>query len=179
MKWSIELYRKALKFAAAAHGTQKVPGQQYSYVVHIAAVCSEIMNALQYEKGADADLAVCCALLHDTIEDTKVPPVELEEAFGRDVWMGVSALTKRKGLLKSAAMTDSLKRILNEPYEIGMVKMADRITNLNQPPAKWPLSKSREYYEEAKQIHKALKRCSAYLSARLLSKIKDYEEYLK
>jgi (p)ppGpp synthase/HD superfamily hydrolase len=133
MQWSVELYRKALKFAANAHGQQVVPGQKYSYVVHLCSVCAEVMNALQFEKQADADLAICCALLHDTLEDTTVPPVELEEAFGRDVWMGVAALTKKKRLSKSAAMADCLERILIEPKEVGMVKMADRITNHDQP----------------------------------------------
>jgi (p)ppGpp synthase/HD superfamily hydrolase len=179
MQWSVELYRKALKFAANAHGKQIVPGQKYSYVVHLSCVCAEVMNALQFETDVNADLAICCALLHDTLEDTKVPPVELEEAFGRDVWMGVGALTKKKHLSKAAAMADSIDRVLKEPKEVGMVKMADRITNLDQPPEPWSVVKVKKYHEEAKLIHGKLKHCSPYLAKRLLERIHDYEVYTK
>jgi len=178
MRWSIDLYRKALEFAAFAHRRQKVPGKPYSYVVHLAAVCGEVAAALQVEEHSNPDLAIACALLHDTLEDTCTAPVKVEEAFGRDVYTGVAALTKNKGLSKAASMADSLGRILTEPVEVGMVKMADRSVNLSQPPRKWKRKKVQYYHEEARLILKALRGCSKYMSDRLEKKIEEYAAYL-
>jgi len=58
-----------------------------------------------------------------------------------------------------------------------MVKMADRITNLQPPPGYWSNEKRSMYLEEAKEIHAVLKDASPYLSARLSDKIKAYKKY--
>jgi len=42
---------------------QKVPGSDLPYVVHVAMVAMEVINALQAEEGTDGNLAVQCALL--------------------------------------------------------------------------------------------------------------------
>lgn len=51
-----------------------------------------------------------------------------------------------------------------------MVKMADRITNLQPPPKHWTPEKISRYREEACQIHQALKGACSYLAARLQEK---------
>lgn len=38
---------------------------------------------------------------------------------------------------KKLQMQDSLRRIKSQPREVWMVKMADRITNLQPPPGHW------------------------------------------
>jgi (p)ppGpp synthase/HD superfamily hydrolase len=126
----------------------------------------------------DEDLAIQCALLHDTIEDTDVTPEELESAFGKNVLNGVLALTKNKALDKANRMKDSLKRIKEQGREIGCVKMADRITNLQEPPAYWDREKIKHYMEEAVLIYDELNSCSKFLGDRLKEKIKEYEKYL-
>jgi guanosine-3',5'-bis(diphosphate) 3'-pyrophosphohydrolase len=153
MTWWQDLYRKAIEFAAVAHRNQKVPGRAFSYVVHLSNVCMEVIASLEFEPRVNANLAVVCALLHDVLEDTDTRPVDVEESFGRDVWMGVVALTKKQSLSKKKAMADSLDRILQQPREIGMVKLDDRITNLGMPPFHWTAKKTRDYHEEAKVIH--------------------------
>ena len=71
-------------------------------------------------------------------------------------------------------MVDSLERIKKQPREIWMVKMADRITNLQPPPKLWKSEKISRYREEALQIHQSLKSGSDYLASRLQEKIKRY-----
>jgi (p)ppGpp synthase/HD superfamily hydrolase len=76
-------------------------------------------------------------------------------------------------------MADSLARVKEQPREIGMVKLADRIVNLQPPPANWSSEKRSKYREEAIQIHEALRDSSSFLAERLLKKISEYEAYIK
>ena len=172
--WSQEKYLKALDFAARAHGTQQVPGKEYSYVVHLCNVCMEVLAAFTVSGTFDADLALQCALLHDTIEDTEMEYADIEQHFGSAVARGVLALTKDKTLPKTRQLADSLERIRQQPDEIGMVKLADRITNLQPPPSFWTKEKIRLYGAEAGEILTALVHCSTYLAERLKSKIAGY-----
>lgn len=177
MMWSPDAYNRAIDFAAEAHGNQMVPGKSYSYVVHLANVAMEVMTALATSRSRDGNLAVLCALLHDTIEDTRITPEEIEKRFGAPVRRGVEALTKRKDIPKEDRMTDSLNRILRQPPEVGMVKMADRITNLQRPPDHWNSERIRAYLEEAKLIHRQLGHLDAKLSKRLEHRIQTYAQY--
>lgn len=149
------------------------------YLNHIGSVAFEIINALQYEENIDADLAILCAILHDTVEDTALRKEDIRELFGEEVAAGVSALSKNAGLeSKEEMMQDSLDRIVKCPREVAMVKMADRICNLSCPPYYWDADKKRKYLAEATTIHVRLGYSSAYLSARLASKIEGYERFI-
>ena len=181
--WSQETYLKAYRFAAEAHNGQLVPGTVLPYIMHVSFVCMEVMAALAHEPERsnlpirNGNLAVQCALLHDVIEDTEVGYEEVDGEFGTAVADGVLALTKNPNLPKAQQMADSLRRIRQQPHEIWLVKLADRITNLAQPPHYWTHEKKVRYQEEARQIHAALHEASPYLSQRLLEKIKAYEGY--
>jgi (p)ppGpp synthase/HD superfamily hydrolase len=176
---SIEKYQKALRFAAEAHEEQSIPGTNLSYLLHITAVSFEVMQAVNIREDVDRDLAVLCALLHDVIEDTLHTFNDISGQFGKQVAEGVQALTKNDTIEKSERMEDSLNRIKQQPKEIWMVKMADRIVNLNPPPDFWNSEKIRSYYNEAKQIYESLNAADSYLADRLVLKIKEYKKYLK
>ncbi|HNY12061.1 MAG TPA: HD domain-containing protein [Candidatus Wallbacteria bacterium] len=176
--WTQEVFQKAIDYAAFAHIQQTVPGKPYSYVVHLANVSMEVMGAISSSNVENPDLALACAVLHDTIEDTGVTYEDLAVAFGVDVASGVLALTKNKKLEGSEKMLDSIARIKKMPREIGMVKLADRITNLQKPPAHWKSEKIAKYIEEAGVILKELAHCNDYLANRLEGKIKEYAKYL-
>jgi (p)ppGpp synthase/HD superfamily hydrolase len=145
----------------------------------VAMVAMEVIGALQVEGGIDGDLAVQCALLHDVIEDAGKSYEDLEKAFGKKVADGVLALTK-SNMIKSKPekMADSLARVKEQPREIGMVKLADRIVNLQPPQSHWSAEKRTKYREEAIQIHEALKTPSSFLADRLLKKISEYQGYI-
>jgi (p)ppGpp synthase/HD superfamily hydrolase len=178
MPWSQDKYTQALGFAAEAHGDQQVPGKPYSYVVHLASVSMEIMSVLAYTPHLNADLAIQCALLHDVLEDSDTSESVLKAEFGPEVAGGVRALAKNKKLPPSERLKDSLHRILGEPVEIGMVKMADRISNLAEPPEHWFEDKITDYLEEAKVIYHSLRHCNEILATRLKRKIEDYRTNL-
>lgn len=71
-------------------------------------------------------------------------------------------------------MADSLRRIQAEPREVWMVKLADRISNLQPPPAHWTPAKIAAYRVEALAIADTLGAASPHLHARLRAKIADY-----
>ncbi len=173
--WSQDKYIRALKFAAEAHHGQTVPGSDLPYIVHVTMVAMEIIAALAQEDDLDGDLAVQCALLHDVIEDTGISYEELSVEFGPAVAEGVLALSKNDDLeSKQEKMTDSLERIKLQTKEIWMVKLADRITNLQPPPGHWNSKKIERYREEGRVILSELDIASPYLAERLRQKISIY-----
>ncbi len=178
-RWSPDLYNAAYRFAAEAHRGQTVPGTDgLPYIMHISMVAMETMTALTIESFDAPDLAVQCALLHDTIEDTAIDHGALAAEVGVDVADGVSALSKNLSLPKAERMADSLRRIREQPREVWIVKLADRITNLAPPPARWTQAKRTRYRDEARDILAALGSASPYLAGRMESKIEAYAGYL-
>jgi (p)ppGpp synthase/HD superfamily hydrolase len=173
-EWCQERYLAAYHFAARAHGIQRYPGTEISYIMHLSFVSMEVIAALERESGYDGDLAVQCALLHDTLEDTKTTFEALAENFGEAVANGVDALTKTDGLPKPEAMRDSLRRIQELSREVWLVKLADRVTNLQPPPPDWDEEKIDRYRVQAREILASLGEASPYLAARLASKIAAY-----
>ncbi|MCU0242942.1 MAG: HD domain-containing protein [Vicinamibacteria bacterium] len=172
--WDPDVYLRTLRFAAEAHNGQTVPGTTLPYLVHVTLVCMEVQAALRAEPDCDQNLAVQCALLHDVLEDTAVSAERLEAEFGAAVKGGVLALSKDQALPKDQRITDSLHRIHDQPREVWMVKLADRIVNLQQPPAHWDAAKIAHYREDALTIHAQLQGASPTLAARLLAKIENY-----
>lgn len=165
----------AWRFAATAHRTQKLPGTDLPYLVHLGAVGMEVLAAHAVLPFARPTLAVQCALLHDTLEDTATPESDLLAAFGEDVTRGVRALSKDPALPKADAMADSLRRIRQQPPEVWAVKMADRISNLGPPPSYWKAEKIAGYAVEAREILAALGEAHAPLAQRLAERIAQYE----
>jgi (p)ppGpp synthase/HD superfamily hydrolase len=182
LNWSQESYIKAWNFAASAHINQtygeSATGKGFPYIKHVGSVAMEVIQGLIEDLSLDGDLAVQCALLHDTIEDTQISYTEIESEFGKAVADGVLALTKDKDLDKEQQMLDSLQRIKLQPKEIWMVKLADRITNLSAPMPHWKMDKIIYYQKEAQLILEALKSANALLSDRLSNKIKAYDSFI-
>jgi len=170
-------YVAALRFAAERHNGQLVLDCELPYLLHVTSVAAEVIAALPATPGVDPDLAVACALLHDTLEDTRTTRAELEERFGAGIAAGVQALTKDASLAKELRMADSLRRIRACPGAVWMVKLADRITNLAPPPRGWSAEKRRAYRDEARAIADALGEASPALDARLRARIEAYAAY--
>lgn len=185
-EWSQDIYIRAYRFAAEAHWNSRkkqiVPGTDIPYLMHFSMVAMEVIAALEKESALDGNLAVQCALLHDTIEDTYITYDRLADQFGIKVADGVHALTLddsagadlSKQERRRLQMEDSLKRIRKQPREIWMVKMADRITNLQPPPGHWSRDRVHRYRLEASEIHRLLEGGSSYLAGRLREKIDIY-----
>jgi len=176
--WNQDLFQKTVDFAAQGHKEQEYPGRGYNYIVHPVVVAMEALGGHILEPCDNPDLLMQCALLHDILEDTKITSSEIEKLFGISVLKGVKALTKNKSLEKSKQMKDSINRIIEEPKEIAMVKLADRITNLQEPPGHWTKEKKEYYQIESEIILNALGEKHRILKLRLMNKIKDYSKYI-
>jgi len=176
--WSPDLYQRAVRFAAERHAGQRVPGTELPYLLHVTQVAAEVMRALAVEAMAAPDLAVACALLHDVVEDTATSLAEVAAGFGAEVAAGVAALSKDPAVARPDRLDDSLARIRACPREVWAVKLADRITNLQPPPAHWDRGKRTGYRDEARRIHAALAAGHGWLGARLAAKIEAYGGYL-
>ena len=179
--FSQENYIEILNFAAIAHGEQKTP-KDLPYIAHITCVAMEVINACEKSSLDEekTNLAISCALLHDVIEDANITYDELYMKFGEKVANGVEALTKDKTIAsKQEQMKDSIERLLTQPYEVQMVKLADRIINLGIPPKHWDNDKIKKYQKEAGLILSCLGNSNIYLSKRLEEKIENYNNYIK
>lgn len=176
--FSTEIYKEAFAFALKAHKTQTTPeGLPYSF--HIVSVVLEVINSLSHHSISydEANIAICCALLHDVNEDTDTRVTAALDVKNIDlVIAGVQALTKDETLpTKQAEMRDSLERLKQQPKCVQMVKLADRITNLAPAPDFWNKAKRESYVKEAKMILEVLKDSNQYLADKLQNKIDRYE----
>jgi (p)ppGpp synthase/HD superfamily hydrolase len=177
--WNQDRYTKAWNFACDVHHGQLFPSSDLPYIKHVANVMMEAMGAMVNGNNVDdPNLLIEVALLHDTIEDTSTTYADLVTYFDTNVADGVMALSKNLALPKEDQMIDSLKRIKTQPKEIWMVKLADRISNLQKPPASWDKYKIRRYRDEAQLILDELGDADAYLHDRLGAKIVSYEDYI-
>jgi len=177
--WNQDKYLDAWNFASKIHNGQKLPRSDIPYINHLGLVAMEAMATVANTTINDPDTLVLCALLHDSIEDTSATYEDINSRFGGDVADGVLSLTKNVELpTKLAQMEDSLNRIKKQPKEVWMVKLCDRITNLQPPPKHWDKAKIAKYQDEARLILEQLGEASPFLADRLSAKIINYDQYM-
>ena len=143
----------ALQFAAHKHRDQRRKDPEASpYINHPIALA----NILWLEGDVHEPLVICAALLHDTIEDTATTEAELAERFGPVVARIVMEVTDDKSLDKAARKRLQVEHAPHISREAKLVKLADKIANLRDvatsPPAEWPLTRQREYFDWAKRV---------------------------
>ncbi len=173
--WDQELVIKAWNFSSSVHKKQLMPGSDIPYLNHLGLVTMEVMSAVASHETEQANLSVLCAILHDTIEDTQTCYQDIKHQFGITVADGVAALTKNTELAtKSEQMLDSLSRLKKQPKAVQLVKLADRICNLQAPPKHWSIDKMQRYKNEASMIYEHLASSNSQLAARLANKIANY-----
>lgn len=177
LHWEAERLLQAWNYAAQQHHGQSMPDTGIAYLQHIGTVTMELMAAFQYPTDRsiiEVDLALCCAVLHDTLEDTPTTYDDLKSRFGTPVAEGVLALSKNMTLPREAQIPDSLNRIQQQPKAVWVVKLADRIANLQPPPTSWSAAKIDAYRQESLLILQTLRPAHAYLASRLAYKIAVY-----
>jgi len=149
----LPLILKALEFAALKHRDQRRKDALASpYINHPIALA----NVLTREGGVSDPVVLAAALLHDTVEDTQTTPAELRETFGDRIAGIVEEVTDDKNLPKTERKRLQVERAAHISREAKLVKLADKICNVrdvaNHPPAKWDLTRRREYFEWAKAV---------------------------
>jgi guanosine-3',5'-bis(diphosphate) 3'-pyrophosphohydrolase len=144
---------KAAHFAAEKHCGQRRKGAAAEpYINHLLEVAEMVSSALL---EPDTNLVIA-ALLHDTIEDTRVTKQELIQAFGADVADLVVELTDDKSLPNAERKRLQVVNAPKKSVRAQVIKVADKISNLrsilSSPPAEWSLERRREYFEWAKKV---------------------------
>src|ERR1700723_3789939 len=125
----IEQLRRAFDFAAEQHRTQlRKSGDPFlSHPVEVAHILADMK--------LDAT-SICAALLHDVVEDTKIPLETISENFGPDVTRLVEGATKisRLDLLApEARQAENVRKMLLamvNDVRVVVVKLADRLHNM-------------------------------------------------
>ncbi len=168
-----DLYSRTLYFAARAHANQNLPGSSLPYVTHLVQVAQEVMLTAHQEL-LPLTLALPVALLHDVLEDTPVTVTELEDFAGSTVTEAVQALTKNQDLPAELQMSECLERLRRAGPLPSTVKLADRLVNLQAPPASWSAEKISRYREEGQQILQELGWASPHLALRLQARLEQY-----
>ena len=123
------LITKAYAWAAEAHtGQTRKSGEPY--VTHPVAVATVVA-----ELGLD-DATIVAALLHDTVEDTKLSLADIETEFGADVAGivdGVTKLDRIKFDSKEAQQAATIRKMLvamAKDLRVLIIKLADRLHNM-------------------------------------------------
>jgi guanosine-3',5'-bis(diphosphate) 3'-pyrophosphohydrolase len=169
MSESIETTRefiKALTFAADKHRDQRRKDATAApYINHPIALA----NVLANEAGITDPVVLCAALLHDTIEDTKTTPAELEERFGQKVTSVVLEVTDDKSLEKQTRKQRQIEHAPHLSSEAKLVKLADKICNLRDtaasPPIGWSSERQQEYFDWAARVIAGVRGTNAKLEA--------------
>ncbi len=156
---------KAAHFAAEKHAGQRRKGAAAEpYINHLLEV-AELVSSVQ---PADTNLVIA-ALLHDSIEDAGVTKEELVQHFGGDVADLVMEVSDDKSLPKAERKRLQIVHAPELSVRAGIIKLADKISNLRailaSPPADWSVGRKREYFEWAKKVIEGLTEPNPVLKA--------------
>ncbi len=123
-----EMYTRAYALARKAHAGQKRKDKKTPYFEHVKEVASRV-------SGWDLKTV---AILHDTIEDTKVTAQSLlDEGFPKQIVKAVVALTKPKGCKNY--LGEVRRKVL--PNKLARaVKISDNYANMRDRVSEWPRS---------------------------------------
>jgi GTP diphosphokinase / guanosine-3',5'-bis(diphosphate) 3'-diphosphatase len=136
----LDLLRRAYDFAAEQHKTQtRLSGEPFlSHPLEVAHVLADMRLDVT---------SLVAALLHDVVEDTKIPLEQISETFGPDVARLVEGATKISRLDLLAPETRQAENVrkmllaMVNDVRVVMVKLADRLHNM----------RTLEYLDSAKQ----------------------------
>jgi guanosine-3',5'-bis(diphosphate) 3'-pyrophosphohydrolase len=134
---NIQLMDDAVDFAVRWHGNQTRPAGE-PYVEHLLEVVTVLVDGLGV---TDVDI-LRTAVLHDVVEDTDCELDEVRQRFGDRVATLVGWVTKDND---RAAY---LERLKDAPADALLVKLADRLSNVQRLDTHPRPEKQRSYYAE-------------------------------
>ena len=147
------LLLKAIKFAAEKHRYQKRKDKgKTPYINHPI----NVANMLAVE-GEEKDInLLIAALLHDTLEDTKTKPEEIEKEFGPEVLSIIKEVTDNKKYPSPVRKKLQVKNAHKISESAKKIKIADKICNIRDiitiPPQYWTRRRKIEYVEWTEQL---------------------------
>ncbi len=122
--------RKAFEVSVEAHkDMRRKSGEPYIYhPLAVAKIAAE-------ELGLDT-LAIVCALLHDTVEDTYITLEDIQNLFGKKERIIIDGLTKISGVFdhqNTSLQAENFRKMLltlSDDVRVILVKLADRLHNM-------------------------------------------------
>lgn len=168
------LILRAADFAARKHRQQRRKDEASSpYINHPLAVAT-----LLAEVGGVTDAEVlAAAILHDTLEDTKTTPDELEAAFGPRVRALVEAVTDDKKLRKAERKQIQIDHANGLSCDAVLIKLGDKIANVadvtHSPPTMWDVARRKEYLDWAAAVVANCPKANAALEARFAEVLEE------
>lgn len=123
------LIMDAARFAPEAHKGQRRKYTNEPYIVHPTRVANRVM----VHKGSTPEM-VAAAFLHDVYEDTAVSWEEVYALFGQNVHSMVWWLTNGpypEGANRELRKWLDRNKLKDAPWQVKIIKMYDRIDNLN------------------------------------------------
>ncbi|OHV29436.1 phosphohydrolase, partial [Parafrankia soli] len=136
----------AVAFAVRWHGDQTRPAGE-PYVEHLLEVVCVLVEAIG---TTDIDV-LRAAVLHDVVEDTECSLEDVRERFGDRVAGLVDWVTKpvpSEGQTREEVRVAYLTRLLSAPDDALLVKLADRLSNVQRLDTHPRPEKRRSYYQE-------------------------------
>jgi GTP diphosphokinase / guanosine-3',5'-bis(diphosphate) 3'-diphosphatase len=143
----------AIYFAADKHRNQRRKDlEAIPYINHPIALAFELTD-----KGKVSDFDVLtAAVLHDTLEDTATTERELLGMFGAKITSIVLEVTDDKTLSKQERKQKQIEKAPNSSKEAKLIKLADKLCNLQDillsPPADWSKERKVEYFDWAEKV---------------------------
>ncbi len=124
-----ELLRRAYEFAAEQHQAQvRESGEPFlSHPLEVAHILADMKLDVT---------TLCAALLHDVVEDTKIPQEQIVQRFGGDVARlveGVTKISRLDFLAPEARQAENVRKMLLamvNDVRVVVVKLADRLHNM-------------------------------------------------
>lgn len=161
-----QLLLAAIAFAADRHRRQRRKDADATpYVNHVIAVAQLLAD----EVNAAPLALLCAAILHDTVEDTPTTPDELRGMFGNEVTQLVLEVSDDKQLAKQERKRLQIEHASRLSHPARLIKLADKTCNLRDvhasPPADWPVSRRREYFDWSKAVVDEIRGAHAGLEA--------------
>jgi len=146
-----ELLERAYAFAGEQHQSQfRESGEPFlSHPVEVALILADLRLDVT---------TLCAALLHDVVEDTRIPLAEVRERFGPEVARLVEGTTKfsRLDLLNpETRQAENVRKMLLamvDDVRVVLVKLADRLHNMRTLRF-LPLEKQRRIAKETMEIY--------------------------
>lgn len=124
---SVTLWQKAASFAARHHAGQQRKDGVTPYVAHPVRVALTVQLIFECHDA----VAVCTALLHDTIEDTLADYDDIRVEFGGLIAECVACVTKDKRLPDELREPAFYEQISSGPWQARLVKLADAYDNVS------------------------------------------------
>ncbi len=123
----VEKIRRAYEFAEKAHDGQKRESGS-DFFLHVKE-CAYLVAMTKLDSDA-----ICAALLHDVLEDTKTKPETVERLFGRGVLQLVQGVTKDiSNRAIQGYRAENIRKVLlatAKDVRVIIIKLADRLHNM-------------------------------------------------